>query len=115
MCYIASTYLRMQVLQLRVACLVFGPVITFFDTICIIWTGYLISGLNDYLLLFRRVIAGEFDHQAVVDHRLYITLIEPAIEWVLRCIFKNANEVGTGKLQLQEETSQLLSSESADQ
>lgn len=59
-------------------------------------TGYLINGLHDYLILFRRVIHGEFDKNITscgVDRRMYAMLVEPALEWIVRCLFKNANEV----------------------
>lgn len=59
-------------------------------------TGYLINGLHDYLILFRRVIHGEFDKNITscgVDRRMYAMLVEPAFEWIVQCLFKNANEV----------------------
>jgi hypothetical protein len=59
-------------------------------------TGYLISGLNDFLVLFRRVLSGEFDKHITlsgVDRRLYVSLVEPVIEWIMQCILKNSNQV----------------------
>ncbi|CAK9870815.1 unnamed protein product [Sphagnum jensenii] len=58
-------------------------------------TGYLISGLNDFLVLFRRVLSGEFDKHITLsglDRRLYVSLVEPVIEWIMQCILKNSNQ-----------------------
>jgi hypothetical protein len=55
----------------------------------------LIGGMKDYLVLFRRVIAGEFEPKylkAGVDLRLYVMLVEPFFEWVMQCVFKHANQ-----------------------
>ncbi|CAM6113201.1 unnamed protein product [Calypogeia fissa] len=55
----------------------------------------LIEGVKDYLVLFRRVLAGEFESKymkAGVDLRLYVMLVEPVIDWVIHCIFKHANQ-----------------------
>ncbi|BBN15293.1 VPS35 endosomal protein-sorting factor-like [Marchantia polymorpha subsp. ruderalis] len=56
---------------------------------------YLISGLKDYLILFQRLLAGDFDSRltkAGADRRLSIILIEPVFEWIMQCLFKQANE-----------------------
>lgn len=56
---------------------------------------YLINGLNDYLFLFRRVLQGEFDKKisaSGIDRRLYVTLVEPVFEWIMKCILKGANQ-----------------------
>ncbi|KAG0616815.1 hypothetical protein M758_5G143800 [Ceratodon purpureus] len=57
--------------------------------------GYLINGLNDYLFLFRRVLYGDFDKKIAasgVDRRLYVTLVEPVFEWIMKCIFEGASQ-----------------------
>lgn len=60
------------------------------------YAGYLINGLNDYLIQYRRVLYGDFDKKigaSGVDRRLYVTLVEPVFEWIMKCIFKGANKV----------------------
>ncbi|KAG6551128.1 hypothetical protein Mapa_007363 [Marchantia paleacea] len=56
---------------------------------------YLISGLKDYLVLFQRLLAGDFDSKltkAGVERRLSIMLVEPVFEWIMQCLFKQSNQ-----------------------
>ncbi|KAL2620467.1 hypothetical protein R1flu_000672 [Riccia fluitans] len=56
---------------------------------------YLISGLKDYLVLFPRLLAGDFDSvymKARAGRRLAIMLVEPVFEWIIQCLFKQATQ-----------------------
>ncbi|KAL3681400.1 hypothetical protein R1sor_024356 [Riccia sorocarpa] len=56
---------------------------------------YLISGLKDYLVLFQRLLAGEFDPKyakAGANRKLVVMLIEPVFECIMQCIFKQATQ-----------------------
>lgn len=57
-------------------------------------TGFLMTGLNDYILLFQRVMSWEFDKSIVksgIEKQSYIGLVEPVFEVILQYIFKPAN------------------------
>ncbi|KAJ7530606.1 hypothetical protein O6H91_14G009800 [Diphasiastrum complanatum] len=56
---------------------------------------YLVSGLKDYLVLFRRVLSGDFDKSifiAGIQRQLHFSLVEPVIEWIMQCIFMQADQ-----------------------
>ncbi|GKB06392.1 VPS35 endosomal protein sorting factor-like protein isoform X1 [Tanacetum coccineum] len=59
-------------------------------------TGYLISCVNDQKIVLTRIVSmketkyGNF----LGDQKLLISLMEPPIEYTMRCIFKDPNQVG---------------------
>ncbi|KAI5060297.1 hypothetical protein GOP47_0024717 [Adiantum capillus-veneris] len=61
-------------------------------------TGYLIVGLDDYLLLYRRVLSGEFEKTIAkigIDKKSYVSLVEPIFDLYLQyiCAFTNKEEL----------------------
>jgi len=57
--------------------------------------GFLITGLSDYITLFRRVLSvnlGSNMMKSYGEKRMYIHLVEPVIEWITRCIFNHADQ-----------------------
>lgn len=57
--------------------------------------GYLIMGLDDYLLLYRRVLSGEFEKitlKSGLDKQSYASLVEPVFELYLQYICKYATK-----------------------
>ncbi|MCO5557198.1 hypothetical protein L7F22_010758 [Adiantum nelumboides] len=58
-------------------------------------TGYLIMGLDDYLVLYRRVLSGEFEKtigRTGLDKQTYASLVEPLFELYLQYICAAANK-----------------------
>ncbi|MCO5552796.1 hypothetical protein L7F22_006313 [Adiantum nelumboides] len=58
-------------------------------------TGYLIMGLDDYLILYRRVLSGEFEKtigRTGLDKQTYASLVEPLFELYLQYICAAANK-----------------------
>lgn len=66
-----------------------------FDTI---FTGYLITCVNDIKLVFTRISsAKETIHGYSADSkRLLVSLMEPAIEFIMKCIFNDVSLVSNG-------------------
>eukprot|EP00250_Pteridium_aquilinum_P035393 c9320_g1_i1 orf=620-3430(-) len=61
-------------------------------------TGYLIMGLDDYLLLYRRVLSGDLDRTILrsgLNRQAYASLVEPVFELYLQyiCAFANKEEL----------------------
>ena len=51
-------------------------------------------GLDDYLLLFQRVLTGEIDiSRSSLDRRAYLRLMEPMFELYIHYICQNATKV----------------------
>lgn len=67
-------------------------------------TGHLITSVNDIKILLTRVLSTkEAAHGKSVDNRrLLVSLIEPTIEYIMKCIFKDASQrqVGTVLMEL---------------
>lgn len=57
-------------------------------------TGFLITSFNDITILLTRIISGKGNSHA--KSKLLITLLEPTIEWIMKCIFKDASKVSNG-------------------
>lgn len=58
-------------------------------------TGYLVKCVNDINVLLKRIVsAKETTRRNSTDNkRLLFALIEPTIEYIMKCIFKDASEV----------------------
>ncbi|KAL9441648.1 hypothetical protein AB3S75_020195 [Citrus x aurantiifolia] len=67
-------------------------------------TGHLITSINDIKILLMRVLSTkEAAHGKSVDNsRLLVSLMEPTIEYIMKCIFKDASQrqVGTVLMEL---------------
>ncbi|KAL9444527.1 hypothetical protein AB3S75_017670 [Citrus x aurantiifolia] len=67
-------------------------------------TGHLITSINDIKILLTRVLSTkEAAHGKSVDNRrLLVSLMEPTIEYIMKCIFKDASQrqVGTVLMEL---------------
>lgn len=67
-------------------------------------TGHLITSINDIKILLARVLSTkEAAHGKSVDNRrLLVSLMEPTIEYIMKCIFKDASQrqVGTVLMEL---------------
>lgn len=61
-------------------------------------TGCLLTCVNDFKILLMRVISTtETTHGNLTGQkRLLISLMEPTIDYIMKCIFKNVSEVGAG-------------------
>lgn len=61
-------------------------------------TGYLVKCVNDInIVLMRIASAKETTHRNSTDNKkLLFSLIEPTIEYIMKCIFKDASEVCAG-------------------
>ncbi|XP_072960144.1 uncharacterized protein [Typha angustifolia] len=57
--------------------------------------GYLITSLNDITMHLERVIMDReaINHHAYKDKRVLISLIEPPIEWIMKCVFASNSQV----------------------
>lgn len=58
-------------------------------------TGYLIMGLDDYLLLYRTVLSGNFERSILrsgIDKQVYASLVEPVFELYLQYICSSATK-----------------------
>ncbi|XP_072984566.1 uncharacterized protein [Typha latifolia] len=56
--------------------------------------GYLITSLNDITMHLERVIMDReaINHRAYKDKRVLISLIEPPIEWIMKCVFASNSQ-----------------------
>lgn len=61
------------------------------------FTGCLLTCANDFKIVLMRVMsAEETSHGNLSDNkRLLVSLMEPTIEFIMKCIFKNMSEVCT--------------------
>lgn len=61
-------------------------------------TGHLITTVNDIKIMLMRILSGkESVHDKSTDmERLIIGLVEPTIEYIMKCIFKDTSEVSNG-------------------
>ncbi|KAL3503536.1 hypothetical protein ACH5RR_037985 [Cinchona calisaya] len=57
--------------------------------------GYLITGINDLKILMMRILSMPETTRKIslADGRLLVSLMEPPIEYMMRCIFKDLNQV----------------------
>lgn len=58
-------------------------------------TGFLITGLSDYITLFQRVLSGNLGSNIMKSYGekwMHVRLVEPVIEWIIRCIFNHADQ-----------------------
>ena len=58
-------------------------------------TGYLVKCVNDIKILVMRIISAKETTQGNItnNRRLLVTLMEPTIEYIMKCIFKDASQV----------------------
>ncbi|XP_027061538.2 uncharacterized protein [Coffea arabica] len=57
--------------------------------------GYLVTGINDLKFVMMRILSLQETTCIIslADRRLLLSLMEPAIEYMMRCIFKDLNQV----------------------
>ncbi|KAK3025568.1 hypothetical protein RJ639_041046, partial [Escallonia herrerae] len=63
-------------------------------------TGHLVTCINDLHFQFRRILSGEdaTPGNFTGDRRMLISLVEPTIEYIMKSIFKVANQIMVRKL-----------------
>lgn len=61
-------------------------------------TGHLITSVNDVKILLMRILSTkEITHGKSMNNRgLLVSLMEPTIEYTMKCIFKDASQVSKG-------------------
>jgi hypothetical protein len=58
-------------------------------------TGYLVKCVNDIKILVMRIVSGKEATQGnfTNNKRLLVNLMEPTIEYLMKCIFKDSSQV----------------------
>ncbi|XP_057871562.1 uncharacterized protein LOC131077967 isoform X1 [Cryptomeria japonica] len=61
-------------------------------------TGFLITSLGDYTAIFQRVLSGNLSIKWIKSYsekKMYARLVQPVIEWIVKCIFYHADQEKT--------------------